>query len=142
MAYLTQNACCVYECMVYAFKNLWKPPQAYCKIEKKKKAKLYGCILSVISFTANSATVAAGGLFFVSYTPYYFSLLWYESVSLAGKISIGLFCHNTAMGYGGLLIALFEGTGQSKQLSFHCHICTESQLLKSVLMRKRVEEGS
>ncbi|PIK54928.1 putative ATP-binding cassette sub-family A member 3 [Apostichopus japonicus] len=72
---------------------------------------MYSFMISSFFSKANSATVAAGGLFFVSYTPYYFSLLWYESVSLAGKISIGLFCHNTAMGYGGLLIALFEGTG-------------------------------
>lgn len=76
---------------------------------------MYSFMISSFFSKANSATVAAGGLFFISYTPYYFSLLWYSSVSLAGKISIGLICHNTAMGYGGLLIALYEGTGSGIQ---------------------------
>ncbi|XP_072041416.1 phospholipid-transporting ATPase ABCA3-like [Amphiura filiformis] len=72
--------------------------------------------ISTMFTRANSAAVAAGVLFLLTYMPYYFILFYYSNLTLAGKLSSALL-HNTCMGLGGLLLGLYEGTGEGIQYS-------------------------
>ena len=60
--------------------------------------------------SANSAATAAGVLFFVLFIPYNFLYLTYQTLTLGSKIGACVMS-NTAMGFGGMLIAMWEGTG-------------------------------
>ncbi|XP_033630935.1 ATP-binding cassette sub-family A member 3-like [Asterias rubens] len=75
---------------------------------------MYSFAISSLFSKANSAAVAAGVFWFISYMPYYFLLLFYQGLSLPGKIASCLIS-NTAMGLGAQIIALFEGTGEGIQ---------------------------
>ena len=49
-------------------------------------------------------------LFFVLFIPYNFLYLTYQTLGLGAKIGACIMS-NTAMGFGGMLIAMWEGTG-------------------------------
>ncbi|XP_037074307.1 ATP-binding cassette sub-family A member 3-like [Pollicipes pollicipes] len=65
---------------------------------------------------ANSAATAAGVLFFVLFIPYDFLYLQYQTMQLNQKIGACIM-GNTAMGFGGMLISMWEGTGEGMQWS-------------------------
>jgi ATP-binding cassette subfamily A (ABC1) protein 3 len=70
--------------------------------------------------TANSAAAAGGILFFVTYIPYFFLQLRYDTLTWSAKIASCLLS-NVAMAFGGQVIGMFEGTGQ--YLSYTMVLC-------------------
>ncbi|XP_038064273.1 ATP-binding cassette sub-family A member 3-like [Patiria miniata] len=77
---------------------------------------MYSFACSALFSKANSAAVAAGVSWFITYMPYYFIMLFYQRMTLPGKLACCLLS-NTAMGLGTQLIAIFEGTGEGVQWS-------------------------
>ncbi|KAK3091888.1 hypothetical protein FSP39_023469 [Pinctada imbricata] len=72
--------------------------------------------VSVFFSKANSGAAAGGILFFCSYIPYLFLEPRYAELSMTQKLASCL-VSNIAMSYGGLIIGMFEGTGNGIQFS-------------------------
>ncbi|XP_077979982.1 phospholipid-transporting ATPase ABCA3-like isoform X2 [Glandiceps talaboti] len=72
--------------------------------------------VSVFFSIANTAAVAGGVLFFLTYVPYLFIQPRYQDMSLGEKLGACLLS-NTGMCMGAQLIGMFEGTGEGVQWS-------------------------
>ncbi|XP_033100067.1 ATP-binding cassette sub-family A member 3-like [Anneissia japonica] len=70
------------------------------------------CFLISVCFSkANSAAVAAGLLWFLTYLPFWFVVIRYRTLTAGTKVGL-CFLSNTCMAMGALVIGLYEGTGE------------------------------
>lgn len=69
-----------------------------------------------IWFSANTAAVVGGLIWFLCYFPYVFFQRDYSNTPLSTKLGISVFS-NTAMSYGFQIILMYEGTGAGLQWS-------------------------